>query len=227
MSETAEEEKKEPCQGLSSDCPTLSIAADTSAEDSQAPPKKVAKYLIVLSALCVLGMAALAVVFRNQLRNFDEYGYLGAFLISLMSGATFIVYVPGVPIIFALGGILPSPLLVGLAAGAGEGLGAFVFYLAGHSGHSLLTEKQKNNKIYSRVRGWMARRGSLTLFLASAIFNPVFALFGAAAGAINYPPWKFYLSCTAGKAVKGIYVAYLGALGLNYILHWLHISLET
>jgi uncharacterized membrane protein YdjX (TVP38/TMEM64 family) len=227
MNATVREGKEKSHQDLLSDDPTLSIAADTSAEGSLAPPKKVAKYLIVLSALCVIGMAALAVVFREQLQNFDEYGYLGAFLISIMSGATFIVYVPGVPIIFALGGILPSPLLVGLAAGAGEGLGALVFYLAGRSGHSLLSEKQKNNKIYSRVRGWMARRGFLTLFLASAIFNPVFALFGAAAGAIKYPPWKFWLSCTAGKAVKGIYVAYLGALGLNYVLHWLHISLKT
>ena len=226
MNATVREGKQKSQHGLPLDDSTINVAVGPPAEESQAPPKKYAKYLIALSVLCVLGMAALAIVFRDQLRNFEEYGYLGAFLISVMSGGTFVVYVPGVPIIFALGGILSSPLLVGLAAGAGEGLGALVFYLVGRSGHSLLSEKQKNNRVYSRVRGWMARRGFLTLFLASAIFNPVFALFGAAAGALKYPPWKFWLSCTAGKAVKGIYVAYFGALGLRYVLNWLHISLE-
>ena len=50
----------------------------------------------------VIGIAALAVAFREELANFREYGYLGAFVVSLMAAATFIIYVPSVPGIFAL-----------------------------------------------------------------------------------------------------------------------------
>ena len=59
----------------------------------------------------------------------------------------------------------------------------------------------------------MAKRGYLTVFLASAVFNPFFMFFGATAGATRMAPWKFYLASAAGKIVKATYVAYLGALG--------------
>jgi len=85
-------------------------------EDKKEPPK-IEWYLIILSALVIIGIAALAVAYREELANFKEYGYLGAFLISLMAAATVIIHVPGVPVIFALGGILPNPFFVGLAAG--------------------------------------------------------------------------------------------------------------
>ncbi len=187
--------------------------------------QKTGWYLVLLSALLVIAMAALAVVFREDLRNFSQYGYLGAFVISVLSGGTVIVYVPGMPVIFTLGGILRYPFLVGIAAGLGEALGAFSFYFGGRGGHSFLEDKKI--KGYSRVKGWMAKRGSLTLFLASAIPNPVFSLIGATAGAVRLPPWKYYLACAAGKIIKGTYVAYLGAWGLGYILKWFGIELPT
>jgi len=197
----------------------IAIKADASA-------RKAGKHLIVLSVLAVIGLAALAVIFREELEDFEEYGYLGAFFISILSGGTIIVYVPGVPVVFTLGGLVSLPFLVGIAAGLGEGLGAFTFYVAGRGGHSLLTEKQRSNKVYRTVEGWMTRHGLLTLFLASAIYNPVFSAIAATAGATRYSLWKFYLSCAAGKIVKGTYTAYLGAWGLAYILEWFHISLD-
>ena len=50
----------------------------------------------------VIGIAALAVAFSEELTNFKEYGYFGAFLVSLMAAATFIIYVLGMLVIFAL-----------------------------------------------------------------------------------------------------------------------------
>ena len=196
-------------------------------DDGQAEgkPARSAWYLLVFSALAMIGLAVLAVIYRDELREFHEYGYLGAFLISVMSGATVIVYVPGVPVIFALGGILPYPFLVGIAAGLGEGLGAFTSYAAGRGSHSLLSAKQRQNKYLVRVQEWMNRRGYLTVFLASAIFNPFFVVVGGTAGAMRMSPWKFYLVCAAGKAVKGTYVAYLGYWSLGYILDWFHIEI--
>lgn len=219
------EQQKAPSSKLPSEPLNSATKANGLSEDRQQPSKKAAKYLIILSVLFIVGIAALAVVFREDVKDFHEYSYLGAFLISVMSGGTIIVPVPGVPVIFALGGIVPYPFLVGIAAGLGEGLGAFNFYLAGRGGRSFLTEKHRSNRVYSRVEGWMTRRGYLILFLGSAIFNPAFALIGATAGAMRMPPWKFYLVCAAGKVIKGTYVAYLGMWGLGYIVEWFGISL--
>lgn len=204
---------------------------DTAAKDGESQteakpkqPRRFGWYLIVLSALMMIGIAALAVIFRNDWANFKEYGYVGAFVVSFMAGATVIVYVPGVPLVFALGGVLPYPFLVGIAAGLGEAAGEFTGYLAGRGSRTFL-ENQKpgiGQRLYSRAEGWMKSHPYLTLFLASAVFNPFFDLIGATAGAARIPPWRFYLIVAAGKIVKGTYVAYLGMWGLDYILGWFH-----
>jgi len=191
-------------------------------EDKKGPPK-IKWYLIILSGLMVIGIAALAVAFKEELANFKEYGYLGAFLVSLMAAATIIIYIPGVPVIFALGGILPNPFFVGLAAGLGEAIGEFTGYLAGRGGHAFLKEKYAGT--YSRVEEWMKKKGSLTLFISAAVFDPIFDLIGATAGALRFPPWKFFLLCWAGKTIKGTGVALLGWWGLSYLLDWFGITL--
>jgi len=221
------EDKGQRSDDFPSDPPTPASDSYAPGQGTRRPSKKTAKYLVVFSVLFIFSMAALAVVYRNELREFQEYGYLGAFIISIMSGGTLIVPIPGVPVIFALGGILSYPFLVGLCAGAGEGLGACNFYLAGRGGQTYVPEKQKSNRFYAWVERWMNRHGCLTLFLGSAIFNPAFSLIGLMAGASGMPAWKFYLVCAAGKAVKGTYVAYLGTLGMDYVLDWFGIDLET
>ena len=70
-------------------------------EDKKEPPK-IKWYLIILSALLFIGIAALAVAFGVETANFKEYGYLGAFVVSLMATVALIIYVPGMLVIFAL-----------------------------------------------------------------------------------------------------------------------------
>jgi membrane protein YqaA with SNARE-associated domain len=205
--------------------PAMDVPAkhgDSQAEEAPRQPRRFGWYLVVLSVLMMIGIAALAVIFKNDWKEFKDYGYLGAFVVSFMAGATVIVYVPGVPLVFALGGLLPYPFLVGIAAGLGEAGGEFTGYLAGR-GSSTFLENQKpglGKKLYSRAERWMKAYPYLTLFLASAVFNPFFDLIGATAGAARIAPWKFYTIVAAGKVVKGTYVAYLGMWGLDHILGW-------
>jgi len=191
--------------------------------ENEREPSKGSWYLILLSGLLIVGIAVVAVVFRKEVADFRHYGYLGAFLISIMAAATIIIYVPGVPVIFALGGVLPNPVFVGLAAGLGEAIGELTGYLAGRGGHAFL--KGKFAKIYSRIEKWIKTRGYLTLFVSSAVFNPIFDLIGATAGALRFPMWKFFLLCWAGKTIKGLGVAFLGWWGLAHILGWFDIAL--
>jgi len=214
------------------------MAEDIQQGAEAATPRKNGWRLVLLSALLMIAIGVLAAVFRNDLKyildnieQYEKYIYVIAFVVNFMAGATVIVYVPGVPVVFALGGIVQFPFVVGIVAGLGEALGGFTGYIMGRGGESYLKEptgggrvQRAFHKIYTRIDDWMGKRGYATVFLASAVFNPFYMLFGATAGATRMAPWKYYLASAAGKIVKATYVAYLGHWGMGHILDWLHIS---
>ncbi len=190
---------------------------DTGTSQDKKEPSKVRWYWILLAVLLVMGIVASVVVFRDKLVDFQHYGYIGAFLISILASATVIAFIPSVPVVFALGGIL-NPFFVGLAAGIGEAIGEFTGYLAGRTGYAFFQNRPVG--IYSRLQKWVETRGSLALFLSAVIFNPFFSVIGATAGALRFPAWKFFLIVWAGKTVKWIVVAIVGWGLLSYILRW-------
>ena len=160
-----------------------------------------------------LGAVLLAVVvtlvialFRDELARFERYGYPGVFFISLLGNATVILPAPSLAVVFGMGGVL-NPLFVGLVAGVGEALGELTGYLAGYGGRAVVEDWQ----MYERLEGWMQRNGSATIFVLSAIPNPVFDLAGIAAGALRFPLERFLLSCWVGKTIKTIAFAFIGA----------------
>jgi membrane protein YqaA with SNARE-associated domain len=207
---------------MGKDDPTLDTAGGKSEDSSLADGQKVkaAKraflsrelYLRILVILMVLGLTAGIFIFRGRVANLAGYGYLGAFLISLLSSATIILPVPGLAVIFALGDAY-NPFLIGLAAGAGSALGEITGYMAGYGGQMVL----QNNKAYLRMEHWMKRRGSIVIFVLSFVPNPLFDLAGAAAGVLRYPLWKFLLVCFLGKTPKSILVALAGAWTLQWV----------
>jgi uncharacterized membrane protein YdjX (TVP38/TMEM64 family) len=67
----------------------------------------------------------------------------------------------------------------------------------------------------------MEQRGSLTLFLLSAILNPFFYPAALAAGATRFGIRKYFFICFAGKTIKGFTVAYAGYWGLRWLLRML------
>lgn len=184
---------------------------------------------VFFGALWLTGIVTVVLVFRDRIADLQHYGYLGAFLISLMASATIITMIPSVPVIFALGGIL-NPFFVALAAAFGETIGESTSYLAGRTGSAFFIRTRTSDDyeptgIYARLQRWMRVKGSLALFLSAAIFNPFFSVIGATAGALRLPPWKFYLVVFAGKMVKWTVVAVLGRALLKYVLDWLGISI--
>lgn len=176
----------------------------------------------VVAALLITGITVSIVVFREHIADFKQYGYLGVFLISLMASATVIAFVPSVPVMFALGGVL-NPFLVGLTAGVGEAMGELVGYFAGRSGHAFFIKGRdtitgNSEGLYYQLEKWIRTRGWLALFLSSAVFNPFFSVIGATAGALRFPAWKFFLIVWAGKTVKWTVIALVGYGLLSYLL---------
>lgn len=186
------------------------------------PFRKQGNYVSILGLIVVILLAATALIFKDTLGKFEQYGYLGTFLINIAGGATIIVPIPALAVVFTMGGIL-NPLFVGLAAGVGEAIGALITYMAGYGGHSALLKRQE--RIYDQVQAWVKQRGTLMLFVSSSILNPFFTFISVAAGALRVPIWKFFLACWAGKTIKGLSVAYLGHWGLRFIFQRLGIPL--
>ena len=145
----------------------------------------------------------------GQLRG---YGYLGAFLISLIFNATLILPVGNILILSVLGAVLPSAIVVGLVGGAGAAIGELTGYMAGYSGRGLA----ERSRMYNRVEGWMERWGTLTILVMSLV-PFIFDLAGIAAGVLRFPFWKFFLLCLLGRTVFCIGVALAGAWGWGAI----------
>ncbi len=144
------------------------------------------------------------------------YGYLGAFLLLLLSSATIVVPVPGLIMIFALGALL-NPFLLGLVSGVGGTIGEMTGYLLGYSGRVAF----KNIKLYHRMEQWMRRWGAATIFVLAVIPNPVFDVAGAVAGALRFPLWKFCVYGGVGRIIKNTLVALAGAWGMEFVLRFI------
>jgi membrane protein DedA with SNARE-associated domain len=68
----------------------------------------------------------------------------------------------------------------------------------------------------------MRRHGSVTVFVLSAIPNPLFDLAGITAGMLRFPVWRFLVACFLGKTVKGIVFALAGAQSLQWVERFVH-----
>ncbi len=168
----------------------------------------------LLSLVATVVLTLLLVALPLDVNHWGSLGYVGAFVLTLLSSAT--VLVPSV----ALGAALKfgasaalNPVLVGLVSGVAAGLGESTGYVAGRSGAELARVQERQT--YQRVAAWVRKRGALTVFLLAALPLPLIDLAGLAAGATGMSFWRFELACLAGKITRFVPVALLG--------HWLRL----
>lgn len=183
------------------------------------------EYLIgTLGLVLTLALCALVIVYWDYIHRAAQYGYLGVFFISILTGVTVLIPVPGLLVVFTLGSIL-EPAIVGALAGFGEALGSIFIYLTGYGGHTALEKLETiDHRFTTRFENWIRSHGIIAVFFMSSIVNPLFFPFVAVAGAMHFGLTKFFLLCWAGKTIKGMAVAYLGYYGLGSILHWIGIG---
>ena len=154
--------------------------------------------------------------YPGRIEELRAYGYLGAFIISIVFNATLILPAGNMLILVALGATMPFPVIVGLVGGTGAAIGEIVGYIAGHSGRGLVAK----SRMYGRVEGWLRKWGWLTIFLFSVV-PFVFDLAGLAAGALRYPFWRFFLFCWLGRTLLYVVMVTAVAYGLKIWLPWL------
>lgn len=177
------------------------------------------KIIPLVSLLLVIAIVVCIVYFywRNPgiFKELKAYGYLGAFIISIILNATIILPVSNMAIMMSLGATLPLPFVVGLVGGFGAAIGELTGYVAGRSGRGLLARSH----MYGRIEGWVMRWGWLAIFVFSVV-PFVFDLVGIAAGALRLPLWKFFIPCWLGRTVLYVFMVTMAALGLKIILPW-------
>jgi len=143
---------------------------------------------------------------EEQVERFEDWGYLGIFLLSILANATVIIPAPGLIFVFSLAARF-DPLWVGIAAGLGATLGELSGYLAGYSGQAVI----ENQKHYDQLVSWMEKNGPLTVAILAFIPNPLFDLAGMIAGILKMPVARFLFFALLGKIPKMLITAYAGA----------------
>jgi uncharacterized membrane protein YdjX (TVP38/TMEM64 family) len=167
-------------------------------------------------AFILIGVIALSVylfIIRDQLKNLQGYGYVGIFLVSIVSNATILIPIPGIAVTYAMGTIF-NPFGVGIAAGSGAALGELTGYMAGFSGQAVIERAHK----YYRLLEWMTkhrRLSDLVIMVLAFIPNPFFDLAGMASGALKVPLWRFLFWVWLGKVMKMMVFAYAGAASIK------------
>jgi len=185
-------------------------------------------YVIGIVGVVVTVFMAVAVIyFGEAVRELQAYGYLGAFLIGILGGATIIIPVPMLAVVFALGGVMEHTWLVGVSAALGELVGALTIYMTGHGAGKVLIESKHGiiQAAYDRLLGLMERRGPLTLFVVASVVNPFFYPAALAAGALRFGLMKYILIVLAGKLIKCMTVVYAGYWGLKGLFRAIGIEL--
>lgn len=187
--------------------------------------KKPTRREVIIGGISVAVTVALSLFIihhRSYIEQIAQWGYVGLFVISVISNGTFMIF-PGFAIVltFTLGGVL-NPAIVGAVAGIGEAMGAIGAYFTGYAGRGLLQDS--NSAFYRRFSNIVDRHGSKAIFFASAILSPIFYPFAVFLGMLRFGFVSFLLATWAGRTVKGMALAYLGYFGLGSILRWLGVG---
>lgn len=154
-----------------------------------------------------------AFLLRDSIGGLASLGYVGVFLLSLLGNATLVLPMPALVFVFAAGGALPSPLLVGLAAGAGATIGELTGYLAGLGGRGIVSA----SKAYNKLEKLVDKFGAWIIGALAFIPNPLFDLAGIAAGALKIRWHKFILATFVGKLAKMLLIAYAGHYSVDWV----------
>lgn len=190
--------------------------------------------LLGIGAGAIFALAALVAVVPFALgldqNDLENLGLPGVFIANFLGTATLFFPVPGL----TAGGQLLivtladryDPVSVALLGGSGMALAETTAYGAGRGLRGLSSERKM--PIGGRIGRWMeaaARRvdrlmvshGVLTLFVLSAVPNPLFEFAGITAGAVRMPFWRFFAPVAVGKLLRAFALAFIGQALLDVI----------
>jgi membrane protein YqaA with SNARE-associated domain len=143
----------------------------------------------------------------------NDYGYLGAFLASLIGNMTVIIPTPYAFVITALGTSL-NPLILGVVCGLGATLGEISAYYLGRVGRVALNDKQKIrvnivNKLLEKYGAWIIIVFAVTPLPDDILLIPM--------GVMKYNVKTILVTLLIGKTMLAVALAYAGHYSIGFI----------
>lgn len=142
----------------------------------------------------------------TQLEFLGKYGYLGAFVISLVSAATVLLPVPAMAIVFGMSKFL-DPIILGIVSGLGSAIGELTGFFAGDGIRDILSDKIKET---AQMEQLIHKYEIFAIIILAAIPNPFFDVAGILAGAARMKWWKFLIGCAIGRIIRYILIGFVG-----------------
>ena len=142
-----------------------------------------------------------------------QFGYIGVFVISLISALTIIFPIPYTLVLYALGSSL-DPILLAIASGLGSALGELSGYTLGYYGHTIVSEPMKRRMEY--MLKIFDRFGVLAIFLFALTPLPDDLLF-IPLGMMRYSLVKAIIPTFIGKLLMSFIIAYSGHVSFEFI----------
>ncbi len=143
----------------------------------------------------------------------SKLGLSGAFLVGFLGSA--IPFFPSYFLIPIMGAEM-NPLMVGVIAGVGSGLGQFLHYYIGYGGRRVFSEEMR-----ARFDKWHDRFEKntfwLIMFLAATPLTPD-DLIWIPLGLIKYPIFKALIAGIIGKMILCTIYALAGYYALNWLV---------
>lgn len=154
------------------------------------------------------------------LRPLEMWSYPGAFFLAFLSSVS--LFVPTAPLQFFIASMgrnhALNLVLLGYAAGIGSGLGELSGYIVGRGSSHMLRAKNKAVRWLMRAQNsFLMRWAGPGIFVLSALPNPLFDFAGIAAGLMGMKWYEFLVWCVAGRIVRFIFLAYVGAWSVAWL----------
>lgn len=160
-----------------------------------------------------VAIAAIVLFFSSEIASLGSLGYVGAFLIALLSSATIIFPAPGWAVIAAMSASF-DPLLLGLAAGLGSAIGELSGFVAGDGVRDILSTRIKESKQIEEI---VRKYGVFAIGFFAFIPNPLFDVAGVIAGGLKIEWWKFLVACAAGRVLRYVLLAMAGQFTMGLV----------
>jgi len=152
----------------------------------------------------LLFMFFVGCIFYGKHNLFHKYGLIGIFLGNLISSVS--IFSPGSWVICFLGGRIYNPLIVGFFAALGCVVGETVAYNVGSAGNSAI----QNMNWFKTINDHMNANGFLTIYVVTALPNPIANASALLSGSLHFPFVKFLFSSFLGNWTQWFLVACAG-----------------
>ncbi len=143
-----------------------------------------------------------------------RYGYLGAFILAIVSNMILFMPVPYLITFFLIGESPETNIIVlSIAGGIGAALGKMLSYAVGLGGSKIIGEERRKRMM--ALRKLLKKYGALIILIVAATPMPD-DIFLIPFGMMQYDIIKYFIACATGKAILTLTVTVLGRV--HYII---------